>query len=77
MLVDVVVKMHQPILGNNHRSIYDEHGDRVSERHLLCRRPIHRGANAINVPARIIAEDPCRQVDGVFQPDAAVAKVAL
>src|SRR5258708_22774789 len=44
--------------------------------HLLRSVPIHGRADAIHVPARIIAQDPNRQIGGLFQPNATMAEVA-
>lgn len=58
------------------RSLYDHHEDWVGERHIFRFRSVHRGQNMIDVPARVVAENPHSQVNGFFEPDAAVPEVA-
>ena len=76
MPVDVVVKMNDAILGHDRSAVHNQDRDGTREIHLLRRASVHRGANAIHVPARIIAQDPDCHVGGPFQTDAAVAEIA-
>ena len=75
MSVDIVKEVDQPVFQHNNREVNDQDRNRVREIYLLGRTTVHGLVNALRVPAGIVAQHPCGEFGGLFQPDTAVTEI--
>src|SRR5208337_2513185 len=73
--IDVIVEVNHSIFRHDNSAIDDQDGNRVREIDLLGRAAVHGRANMLQVPSRIVAQDPYSQIGGVFQPNTSVAEI--
>src|SRR5262249_61430657 len=73
--VNVVVEVHNALLGYDYGPVKNQYRNWMGQVDLLSRAAVHGCANALGIPARVVAQDPGRQIRGPLQPDAAMAEV--
>ena len=63
------------ILGYDHSPVNNQYRNWMGQVDLLSRAAVHGCANALGIPARVVAQDPGRQIAGPLQPDTAMTEV--